>query len=149
MKWIILFFAVILTAGSSLAAEDALDEVNALRAKRGLPPFIRDDGLTEGAKKIADYRAANLIFGHVMNGSYALDHSFVPAGTRVDTAGCAAYPPEYGWLSCAVNEAYTYAGAAYAIGSDGKRYMHLFLSGGSAATQTTSYAAYRRVFRRR
>ena len=131
---------------------DALEEVNALRASRGLPPFVHDDGLTQAAKSAAKYRAERLIFGHIMNGSYALDHSFAPPGTHVDTAGCAAYPASYGWLSCATFENYQKAGAAYAIGADGKRYMHLFLSGGPGGSFATvsssiSYNSGRRFLR--
>src|SRR5689334_3208797 len=33
----------------SPAAEDGLDEVNAARAVRGLPPFQRDEGLSQAA----------------------------------------------------------------------------------------------------
>lgn len=105
-------------------AVDALHEVNAKRAARGLRPYIRDDGLTEGARRLALARARSRIFGHVTtNGG---DFAYLPAGARADVAGCAAYPPEYGWLSCAIYDNYTYAGAAWVMGSDGKRYMHLF-----------------------
>src|SRR5262245_29475531 len=36
-------------------AVDALDEVNATRANRGLPPFVKDDGLTVGAMNAARF----------------------------------------------------------------------------------------------
>lgn len=100
------------------AGADALDEVNALRAARGLKPYIRDPQLTEGARRLASFRARHRLFGHTNN-----DFSFVPGTARV--TGCAAYPASYGWMSCAVYDSYTYAGAAWAMGSDGKRYMHL------------------------
>jgi hypothetical protein len=103
-------------------ATDALDEVNARRAGRGLPAFVRDEGLTVAAKGAAQYRAAYLMFGHTSN-----DFSFVPSGTTATSAGCAAYEPGYGWMSCCMDDNYTYAGAAWAMGSDGKRYMHLFV----------------------
>lgn len=106
---------------------DALDEVNAARAQRGLAPFIRDDGLTIAATRAAEYRAERLMFGHCPN-----DFVHLPSGCRADAAGCAAYPVGYGWLSCCTFERYTYAGAAYAIGRDNKRYMHLFVRVGGA-----------------
>ena len=105
-----------------VAAEDALDEVNAARAKKGLAPFKRDDKLSEAAAKCADYRAARQIEGHTRN-----DFDFVPAGGKATAAGCAAWKPEWGWGSCATYESYTYAGAAFTVGKDGRRYMHLFV----------------------
>lgn len=101
---------------------DALDEVNALRAARGLRPYLRDAGLTEGARRLAAARAERRLFGHTPN-----DFAYLPAGSSAACTGCAAYPPGYGWLSCAVYDGYTYAGAAWVMGSDGRRYMHLVL----------------------
>jgi hypothetical protein len=101
---------------------DALAEVNAKRASRGLRPYLRDEGLTAAARACAQHRAAHLMFGHTAN-----DFAFVPAGTRCDATGCAAYPASYGWLSCGIWDNYTRAGAAWAMGRDGKRYMHLYL----------------------
>ncbi|MFO0822760.1 MAG: hypothetical protein U0792_06510 [Gemmataceae bacterium] len=51
----------------------------------------------------------------------------MPAGSYASSAGCAAYPASYGWMSCCVYDNYTYAGAAWVTGRDGKRYMHLFV----------------------
>ena len=101
---------------------DALDEVNALRASRGLRPFIRDEALTQAAQTCATVRAQALCFGHTTN-----DFAALPPGSHAASAGCAAYPASMGWLSCCTNENYTYGGAAYAMGADGKRYMHLFV----------------------
>lgn len=101
---------------------DGLDEVNAKRAQRGLRPFVRDDSLTQAARACAGFRANNRLFGHTSN-----DFAFVPAGSSASSAGCAAYPASYGWMSCCVYDNYTYAGAAWVTGSDGKRYMHLFV----------------------
>ena len=103
-------------------AGDALDEVNAKRAARGLRPFVRDEGLMQAARACAAHRAAYGIFGHSSN-----DFAFVPPGTYASSAGCAAYPASYGWMSCCVYDNYTYGGAAYVTGRDGKRYMHLFV----------------------
>jgi hypothetical protein len=109
-------------ATTSIVDGDALDEVNAKRAARGLRPYLRDDGLTQAARACAAFRAAHGLFGHTAN-----DFGFVPAGAWASAAGCAAYPAEYGWMSCCVYEGYTYAGAAYVTGADGRRYMHLFV----------------------
>jgi uncharacterized protein YkwD len=101
---------------------DGLDEVNAKRAARGLRPFIRDEGLTQAARACASYRAQYSMFGHTSN-----DFAFVPSGSSASSAGCAAYPASYGWMSCCTYEGYTYGGAAWVTGRDGKRYMHLFV----------------------
>jgi len=104
------------------SAGDGLDEVNAKRAASGLRPFIRDEGLTQAARSCAEFRATHGLFGHTGN-----DFAFVPAGSSASSTGCAAYPAEYGWMSCCTYENYTYAGAAYVTGRDGRRYMHLFV----------------------
>ena len=104
------------------AGSDALDEVNAKRAARGLRPYVRDEGLTQAARACAAFRAGHRLFGHTSN-----DFSFVPPGTAASSAGCAAYPASYGWMSCCVYENYTYGGAAWVMGPDGQRYMHLFV----------------------
>ena len=52
---------VLLATPCVFASEDALDELNAVRAARGLRPYVRDDYLTAGAKNVADFRAKYLI----------------------------------------------------------------------------------------
>ena len=108
--------------GASWAGEDALAEVNAARAARGLRPFVKDADLTAGAISVADFRAARLIAGHTSN-----DFGGLPAGSRARAAGCAAWEPSWGWGACCTYENYSYAGAAWAMGRDGRRYMHLFV----------------------
>lgn len=126
MKHLYALFALLLAARLAAAAEpiahDALDEVNAARAARGLPPFKRDAGLTTAAKNAASYRAARLIRGHTRN-----DFAFVPEGTTARAAGCAAWPKRDGWGACCTYERWTWAGAAWAEGRDGRRYMHLYV----------------------
>jgi len=109
-------------AGVSRAGKDALDEVNAARAARGLRPFIKDDDLTSGAINVADFRAARLMAGHTSN-----DFAGLPPGCTATSAGCAAWEPDWGWGACCTYDNYTYAGAAWALGRDGRRYMHLFV----------------------
>jgi hypothetical protein len=103
-------------------APTALQEVNAARAQRGLPPYIEDKGLTVAAQAAAQYRAAHLMAGHTDS-----DFKFLPKGTLSPTAGCGALDDSWGWGTCCTYENYRYAGAAWVRGRDGKRYMHLFV----------------------
>lgn len=122
------------TNATTATAIEALDEVNSQRAARGLKPYVRDDNLTAGAMAAAKARADRLLFGHT-----ASDHAYLPAKTferfRLTNiaAGCAAYPPSYGFLACAVYDDYTYGGAAYVIGRDGRKFCHLFVADGPAS----------------
>lgn len=103
---------------------DALAEVNAVRRARGLPPFAPDPVLGQAAYRVASYRAARLMFGHTYN-DFAVGQ--VPMGASRG-AGCAAWPPSFGWGACFTYDlGYPYAGAAAVMGADGKRYMHLFV----------------------
>lgn len=115
-------FATTTTATTPATGGDALGEVNALRAARGLPPYLPDPNLTAGAMAAAQARAARGLFGHTAN-----DFQFLPPGTSAAAAGCAAYHDSYGWMSCAVYDRYRYAGAAWVRGADGRRFMHLFV----------------------
>ena len=108
--------------GVSRADNDALAEVNAARAARGLRPFIKDADLTAGATNVAEFRAARLIAGHTVN-----DFAGLPPRCMATSAGCAAWEPSWGWGSCCTYDNYTYAGAAWAMGRDGRRYMQLFV----------------------
>jgi hypothetical protein len=104
------------------AGVDALSEVNAARAARGLRPFIKDASLTAGAVNVADFRAKYLIQGHTVDDFHGL-----PPGAVATAAGCAAWESSWGWGACCTYENYTYAGAARSQGKDGRRYMHLFV----------------------
>lgn len=104
-------------------AGDALDEVNAARAQRGLKPFARDEGLTRAAQSAASHRAAHAIGGHTEN-----DFAHLPSGCSADAAGCACWNVGDGWGACCTYEDWPYAGAAAVVGKDGRRYMHLFVS---------------------
>lgn len=103
-------------------AYDALWEVNNARAARGLPPFAWDDGLTRAAAQCAAFRAVRRIEGHTGN-----DFAALPPGSWASAAGCAAWHPSWGWGSCCCYDNYRVAGAAWAMGADGRRYMHLFV----------------------
>lgn len=108
--------------GAATTATEALDEVNAIRAKRGLRPYVKDDGLTAAAIGCAEFRASNRIAGHTRN-----DFQFVPGGSTARAAGCAANGPQHGFMACCVYDGYTYAGAAKVLGADGKLYCHLYV----------------------
>jgi hypothetical protein len=103
-------------------SEDALAEVNAERAKRGLKPLIHDPLLTQAALACAKVRAAHHIHGHLSS-----DFDYLPAGAQATAAGCGALEPSWGWGTCCTYDNYTYGGAAWVMGSDGRRYMHLFV----------------------
>lgn len=137
IRWIALVLALVWLGGSSLAADpssyagytlsysggiEAIAEVNAARVARGLPPFIRDDGLTAAALNTAAFRAERLMAGHTSN-----DFAGLPEGVSATSAGCAAWEPSWGWGACCTYDVYTYAGAAWAMGKDGRRYMHLYV----------------------
>ena len=81
-----------------------------------------DEGLTQAAQACAQFRAERLIAGHT-----SIVFAFLPAGAQASAGGCAAWEPTMGWGSCCTYEGYSTAGAAYAVGRDGKRYMHLFV----------------------
>jgi hypothetical protein len=121
----IIFFLAVIFSFRCYAATEALEEVNAKREERGLQKFIEDKSLTKAAKSCADFRAERLISGHTSN-----DFNAVPTGAKADAAGCAAWPPSMGWGSCCAYEHWKFAGAAWAMGRDGKRYMHLFVREG-------------------
>jgi hypothetical protein len=109
-------------APAEASENDALAEVNMARTRRGLPPYLRDEGLTVAAEHAAAFRAAKLIAGHTAN-----DFAYLPHGAQATAAGCAAWTPDWGWGSCCTYEAWTYAGAAWCMGRDGRRYMHLYV----------------------
>jgi len=107
---------------ASADAWDGLAEVNAQRAQRGLPPYQRDDALTQAAGNAARFRAAHRISGHTAN-----DFTALPSGAHADAAGCAVWPVGMGFGACAMYDRYAFAGAAYVVVGD-QRYMHLFVS---------------------
>ena len=60
----ILYFDRIIKHGEKIVLldpTDALDNANRERAARGLPPYLRDEGLSQAAKAAATHRAANCI----------------------------------------------------------------------------------------
>src|SRR5262245_160983 len=103
--------------------DDALGEVNAWRAQRGLRPYLPDPALNAAARACAEQRAARLCQGHLPEG----DFRYLPPGATATSAGCAAWEPSAGWGSCCTDGNYTYAGAAWRLGRDGLRYMDLFV----------------------
>lgn len=113
--------AVNIVTGSVDRVDDALAEVNAARARRGLKPFLPDPNLNLAARRCAMIRAQGLIAGHLSN-----DFAQLPPGTHASSAGCGALEDSWGWGTCCTYENYTYAGAAWVRGADNKRYMHIF-----------------------
>ena len=103
-------------------AADALAHVNAMRAARGLPPYMHDPYLHEAAKSCAAFRARNRIAGHTSS-----DFAFLPAGGSATATGCAAWPNGSGFGSCCIYDGYRYAGAATVLGADGIEYHHIFV----------------------
>lgn len=108
--------------GPTGAAVDALAEVNAARALRGLPPFTHDPALEQAARTCAELRAKLLLAGHTAN-----DFAALPPGVTAAAAGCGALSPSWGWGSCCTYDSCRYAGAAVVTGADGRRFMHLFV----------------------
>ena len=114
--------AVIVGLSTAHAATDALDEVNAIRAGRGLPAYRRDAALTQAAMSAADYRARYGMHHHTSN-----DFSFLPAGAWAAGAGCDGSAIRSGWLTCYSESLYPYAGAACAYDANGIKFCHLFV----------------------
>ena len=115
------------TKPTAQSCDDALAEVNAARDQRGLRPYVNDPVLNEAARKCAAWRAARLCSGHceLPQGDFTFLAPAYPVGTCA--GGCAAWEPSWGWGACATYDNYTYCGAAWVMGSDGRRYMHLFV----------------------
>lgn len=109
-------------ATPTTGSDDALAEVNRQRAARGLRPYVNDPLLNAAARACAAFRAAHWIHGHTNS-----DFAFLPPGAHATSAGCAALEPSWGFAACCVYDNYTYAGAAWVMGSDGRRYNHIFV----------------------
>ena len=93
----------------------AIEEVNAWRRHNGLPEFIEDDKLTEFAQMKSEYRALR----GLKNGHQGPEH---PNGTTEGTGEATA---DWGWLTCAMEDSSTHAGAGVCVGWDDERYMVL------------------------
>lgn len=109
---------------ATTVAGDPLADVNAQRARRGLRPYLRDEGLTQGALACATYRARNRIAGHVSGGMG--DFQFLPPGAHATTGGCAAWPRSMPFGACGLFDGHKFAGAATVIGADGLAYHQIF-----------------------
>lgn len=73
------------------AGPEAMDILNAQRARKGLPPYIKDDGLTETARRRVEFNKRRGNWGHYLrNGSPRfrdLDGKMVGYG-GADGEGC-------------------------------------------------------------
>ncbi len=111
------------TPAGTQESKDALGEVNAARAAKGMPALAHDDLLTQAAYACAQARAASHNAGHTGN-----DFAYLPSGGQATSAGCAGLDPSWGWQSCCWDDPqWRAAGAAWVMGSDGRRYMHIFV----------------------
>lgn len=110
--------------GSDYAGnEDAMDEVNAKRAQKGLRPLQKDPLLSQGAFECAKRRASRGIHGHLPES----DFSCLPPGANATVGGAGALEDSWGWETCAYDSTqYTVGGAAWVRGRDGLRYMSFF-----------------------
>lgn len=105
----------------------AFEEVNAHRARRGLRPFVWDDGLARAAEKCAAYRAQTFQHGHVNDFAF-LDPGVECAATGAEAGGQSYNAPGTpGWFTCCTEDGYTFAGAGSATDANGQRYMSLFV----------------------
>ncbi len=135
----LIVFALAIFTDCVYSATDAMDEVNRQRQAHGLFPFIRDEGLSQSAARVADVRAARHIQFHCN------DSQYVPPGCPGWSSGagvssqkfmaCYAEWPNrmpgespHGGIS-GVSGQTVYAGAATALDEHGSRYCHLFVSG--------------------
>ncbi len=111
------------TDGST--ATNTLAEVNQQRAGVGLKALIPDPQLQEAASRVAVFRAKNAHEPHLIGPGG--DFAGAPAGCVVRATGCCAWPQHLGMGGCGrTDPQYTHAGAACAIGADGRRYCQLF-----------------------
>ena len=106
----------------TVAVPVALAEVNAMRAARGLYPYVEDPLLTMGAQQAATLRANALWEGHTTN-----DFNCLPNGASARAAGCGACPQGTFAACCMFDRGPRFAGAAYVIGRDGRKYCQLFI----------------------
>ncbi|QEG01297.1 hypothetical protein Mal15_53730 [Stieleria maiorica] len=121
MKSRLMLLAAFALTSATIAQGGAFDEVNAWRRGAGLPELIEDPEMTKFAQQKAEYRAARgLKNGH--------QGPSVPGGW---TEGCGEATATWGWLTCATECDFRYAGAGIATGADGERYMVFVGRGGS------------------
>lgn len=116
--------------------DQALTAVNQRRAARGLRPYILDPNLASGALGAARYRAQHGIVAHAAN-----EYSFLAPGVmqwgppdrwgvRVGlihggTNDFDSMGPTF--MTCAMLDNYTYAGAATVRGADGRYFHQIFV----------------------
>lgn len=106
----------------------AFECVNNQRIRKGLRPFVWDDGLTRAAEKCVHIKAQQCHSGHL--GGPMSDFACLDPGVHCDATGAdgskiAANDPNF-W-TCCMDEPYTYAGAGMEVGPDGCKYYSLFV----------------------
>lgn len=103
---------------------DAMAEVNAKRASKGLPPLRKDSLLCQAALLVSKQRAARGIHGHLPESDFTYVHQ---VNGSASVGGCGALEDSWGWETCAYDSPqYSVGGAAWVRGSDGLRYMTFF-----------------------
>lgn len=121
LGWIPIWLALLLPAMG-----EALDECNLQRQHFGLPPLIRDPELMRAAQRKAEWKAA-----HHVTSQYGYDghEGQTPPDDCIE--GCGALTPFWGWGTCETTLTGSWpAGAGLAMGTDGRRYMVLWIRQG-------------------
>lgn len=124
-------FAVIILVllSNNIVKGDGFDEVQEWRRRTGLPLFKEDPKMTKFAKMKASFRAErNLQNSHT---------GPKPQAGWVEGTGEAK--PMWGWLTCAIEDDYTHAGAGLVVGSNGVRYMVFVGRGGTGRPLISSH----------
>lgn len=108
-----------------VSAPRALQFCNALRARRGLPPFQYDARLQASADQKAQIQAQRGRMGHLIRS--------MPPGARGEGVGASSSPAQF--LTCYQYSDYTHGAASSVQGRDG-RWYHALLVSGSGSRET-------------
>lgn len=123
MRLLLCLVVVVVALTSGFAQADGLAEVNAQRARAGLPPLTPDAEFQRFAQGKAEWQAARGIC--LSNGFNGHEGPAVPTRGAEGT-GHASH--DWGWVTCRMWTRGSWpAGAGLAIGTDGKRYMCLVI----------------------
>lgn len=126
-KYILLFFVLLMPAAHAVDynkyVADMVDEVNALRAERGLKPLTRDPELQQVCEKITYERCLKRHNGHLRSAEY----STVARAEGVGWYGGTDFEGRR-FVTCYLySRSFKYAGAALCCHSNGTTYYTLIL----------------------